>query len=230
MKSTILAATLALLLSISASAQVSQVSVEISRTPSQSSSTNAFELGAKIATWTPGRIIALKFLKLPGDPGPHVGHVWSSTGTLLATVPFLTETVSGWQTQALMPGLRITPGPYVVVSVNSVPGQHFPLVPNGFASAFVKGNLSAPPNGGASGPPGIFPTTTSPHDYFRDIVFEPEPLIAGITLNPVVLTPIGLSIAGAVTGLPAGTYTVLLSVADGSGRLVTSPPVLVTVP
>ena len=46
---------------------------------------------------TAGRISGIRFYKGSANTGTHVGHLWSRTGTLLATATFTNETASGWQ-------------------------------------------------------------------------------------------------------------------------------------
>ena len=41
---------------------------------------------------TDGAITAIRFYKGPGNEGPHVGHLWSSSGELLGTAAFRNET------------------------------------------------------------------------------------------------------------------------------------------
>ena len=43
----------------------------------------AVELGVKFRSDTSGFITALRFYKATTNTGVHVGHIWSSTGTLI---------------------------------------------------------------------------------------------------------------------------------------------------
>ena len=53
-----------------------------------------------------GTVTGVRFYKGTGNTGTHVGHLWSSTGTLLGTVTFSGETASGWQQASFTtPGL-----------------------------------------------------------------------------------------------------------------------------
>src|SRR6185437_4035642 len=62
------------------------------------SDNNAVELGMKFQSSTAGWVTGVSFYKGSSNTGTHVGHLWSSTGQLLATVTFTNETASGWQT------------------------------------------------------------------------------------------------------------------------------------
>src|SRR5262249_29883325 len=53
---------------------------------------NAVELGVKFNSSTAGYITGIRFYKGSGNTGTHVGHLWTSTGTLLATATFSGET------------------------------------------------------------------------------------------------------------------------------------------
>jgi hypothetical protein len=58
----------------------------------------AVELGVKFGADSDGEVTGVRFYKGPGNAGTHVGHLWTSTGTLLGSVTFSGETASGWQT------------------------------------------------------------------------------------------------------------------------------------
>ena len=54
-------------------------------------------IGLRFYSDVAGSITGVRFYKGPANTGPHVGSLWSGTGTLLASVTFSTETASGWQ-------------------------------------------------------------------------------------------------------------------------------------
>src|SRR3954471_22217782 len=58
---------------------------------------NALELGVKFRSDSAGYITGLRFYKYSQNTGQHTGSLWSSSGTLLGTVTFGTESASGWQ-------------------------------------------------------------------------------------------------------------------------------------
>ena len=53
--------------------------------------TAAVELGVKFRADVAGSITGVRFYKGTGNTGTHVGHLWTSTGTLLATATFTGE-------------------------------------------------------------------------------------------------------------------------------------------
>ncbi len=71
-------------------------------TAAYSSDTNPYELGVKFRSDVDGFITAVRFYKGTGNTGTHLGHLWSSTGTMLGEVKFVNETATGWQ-QAVFP-------------------------------------------------------------------------------------------------------------------------------
>jgi hypothetical protein len=135
-----------------------------------------YELGMSFTSTSAGQITAVRFWKASSETGTHTGKVWSSTGTLLASVPFANETASGWQQQALTTPLSITASTTYVVSVNT--GSSFYVATTGgLTTQVVNGNLrSVVGNNGLYGTTGTFPTNTfQGSNYFRDVVFTAGP-------------------------------------------------------
>ncbi|MBR8841185.1 MAG: DUF4082 domain-containing protein, partial [Stigonema ocellatum SAG 48.90 = DSM 106950] len=100
--------------------------------------------------------------------------IWSSTGSVLASVSFANETASGWQQQALATPLNIVANTTYVVSVNV--NSYFAITNNALGSPIVNGDLStvADGNNGVYGSPSTFPTNSYQNsNYFRDVVFVP---------------------------------------------------------
>ena len=128
-----------------------------------------------------GTVTGVRFYKGSGNTGTHTGHLWSGTGTLLASVTFTGETASGWQ-QATSPApVPITANTTYVVSY---------YAPNGAYSAnsgyFSSAADKAPLHGlasGTDGPNGVYrygATTAFPTDsynntnYWVDVVFNAD--------------------------------------------------------
>jgi hypothetical protein len=135
-----------------------------------------YELGMSFTSSVAGQISAVRFWKDSSESGTHTGHIWSSTGTLLATVTFSGETASGWQQQSLTSPLAIGAGTTYIVSVNT--GNTFYVATTGGLSAqVVNGSLSSVVgNNGLYGSSGAFPTSSfQGSNYFRDVVFVAGP-------------------------------------------------------
>jgi hypothetical protein len=119
----------------------------------------SYEMGFKIRTLQTMQLSAIKFYKSPGETGTHVGTVWSSTGSVLATVTFGSETASGWQTATLSSPLTLTAGQTYVVSVGF--NTYFVMAAGTFTNTVSNGPIAAIADGangvfGASA--GTFPT------------------------------------------------------------------------
>src|SRR5439155_499581 len=87
-------------------------------TPAVASRTdsNPVELGVRFRSDLSGSITAIRFYKGPANTGTHTGHLWTNTGTLLASVTFAGETASGWQQATLSTPVAIAANTTYVVS------------------------------------------------------------------------------------------------------------------
>ena len=65
--------------------------------PRRTADSSAVEVGVKFRTSQAGYITGIRFYKGTGNTGTHVGSLWTSTGTKLASVTFTGETATGWQ-------------------------------------------------------------------------------------------------------------------------------------
>jgi len=136
------------------------------------------EVGVRFQSAVAGFVSAVRFYKGPQNTGPHVGHLWSSDGTLLASATFTGETASGWQTAAFTNPVPIAPNTIYVVSYHSK--GFYSADPDYFASDHSKGPLSAPAAGGngvyARGTASSFPGAThGATNYWVDLVFTLQP-------------------------------------------------------
>jgi hypothetical protein len=135
----------------------------------------AVELGTAFTPSTAGTITAIRFYKGTGNGGTHVGNLWSSTGTKLATVTFSGETATGWQTAQLTSPVAVTAGTTYVVSYLAPEGR-YSGTPAYFNNPYTSGPLSARAgNNGLYlyGPSGGFPTGSyNATNYFVDVVFR----------------------------------------------------------
>jgi hypothetical protein len=132
------------------------------------------ESGTRFSSSRAGTIQAIRFYKMAGETGTHIGRIWDdATGALLASVTFTNETASGWQTQALATPLSIVANKKYRVSykvnTNRARTQSVFLNPisNGVLTAV--GGCDTTPAGG-------FPSTSSIDNYFADVVFHPNSL------------------------------------------------------
>jgi hypothetical protein len=71
-----------------------------------------------------GVVTGVRFYKGAGNTGTHIGHLWSSTGTNLATVTFTGESASGWQQANFATPIALTAGTTYIVSYYAPVGRY----------------------------------------------------------------------------------------------------------
>lgn len=155
------------------------------------------ELGVKFQSSQSGTVVGIRFYKGPANSGTHVGELWSSTGTRLASATFTNETASGWQQVFFATPVALTAGQTYVASYHTDVG-FYSDTPGGFASAVTNGPLTAPSgavSGGqglyAYGPTGTFPTSNGGGtNYEVDVLYVPP---GGATQPPVANNDSGFS-------------------------------------
>ncbi len=152
-----------------------------SATPSvlADSDSGSVELGVKFRTNVAGRITGLRFYKGPGNTGTHVAHLWSASGSLLASATFGSETETGWQQANFPTPVNVTANTVYVASYLA-PNGHYSADTGYFASgAFNRGPLQALADGDSGGngvyvytATGAFPSSTwMSANYWVDVVF-----------------------------------------------------------
>ena len=203
-----------------------------------SGDTAAIELGVKFRSDVNGYITGLRFYKSLANTGTHLGHLWTSTGTLLASATFTNETASGWQQVTFPSAIAVTAGTTYVASYFA-PSGHYSRNSGQFASA----GIDNPPlhllGDGVDGGDGVYIYGTTPAfpassfqstNYWVDVVFDTAATVAldSVTVNPTSVqggTPATGSVVLTATP-PAGGITVALSSSDPA----VSVPTSVTVP
>jgi methionine-rich copper-binding protein CopC len=169
----------------------------------------SYELGMKFQSTVPGWVAGVRFYKGTGNGGTHIGSLWSSSGTLLATGTFTNETASGWQTLTFGNPVQISANTTYIVSYYD-PEGHYAIDEEYFAS-----RVNVPPLIGvkadyltAGGGNGVFnaggtgfPTQMNDSwSYSVDVVFDttqppghPEVTsstpVTGSSSNPVSTDP-----------------------------------------
>ena len=148
-------------------------------TPADSDN-SAVELVMKFRSDVAGQVTGIRFYKGSGNTGTHVGHLWTSTGTLLGTVTFSGETATGWQSATLGTPVTVTAGTTYVVSYYAPVGRY--AADSGYfaGSGVDNGPLHALKDGtdGANGlyrygAGGGFPTDTwQSSNYWVDVTFK----------------------------------------------------------
>ncbi len=107
----------------------------------------ALELGVKFTADVDGFITGVRFYKSSGNTGTHIANLWTSTGQLLATATFTSESASGWQQVNFATPVAITAGVTYVASYYA-PNGHFSVDRSYFSSSYNSGSLHVPVSGG----------------------------------------------------------------------------------
>jgi Domain of unknown function (DUF4082)/Bacterial Ig-like domain (group 3)/Bacterial Ig domain len=210
---------------------------DVPGTPNSQDS-NQVEVGVRFTPEAPGSVIGVSFYKGSSNTGSHIGSLWTSTGTLLATGTFANETASGWQTLTFATPVAVQPSTVYVASYHTTSGFYssdagfytspvdsWPLhAPAGFNGVFAYGGTQ-------------FPTQTfSSNNYWVDVLFDPATTSTALTSSanpsvfgqPVTLTAtVTPSISGGAP--PAGSVAFLDGTAQvGAGTLNGQSPDVAT--
>ena len=139
----------------------------------------------------------MRFYKSTANTGTHVGNLWSSTGTMLATATFTNESPSGWQHVLFDSPIRSAPTRPTSSRITPTSGTT-PRRRGYFGSMGVDAPpLHAPTSAAAGGNgvfvygPSAFPTQTfNATNYWVDVVFDgtadtTAPLIADVAAEVI---------------------------------------------
>jgi Domain of unknown function (DUF4082) len=145
--------------------------------PSTPVDSNAVELGMKFRSDVSGYVSGVRFYKGINNTGTHVGNLWASDGTLLATATFADETASGWQEVSFATPVQINANTTYVVSYHTEVGHY------AFDFGYFSTTVASPPlralADGEDGPNGVyqygaggFPSDTyNASNYWVDVAF-----------------------------------------------------------
>ncbi|HYI93632.1 MAG TPA: DUF4082 domain-containing protein [Bryobacteraceae bacterium] len=181
------------------------------------------ELGVTFRSDVSGSITGIRFYKAATNIGTHVGNLWSSTGQLLGSSTFISETASGWQQVNFPTPIAITANTDYVASYHTGTG-HYSQDENFFAAAGVDNPPLHALRNGVSGFNGlyaygsgnVFPTQSfNSANYWVDVVFNSA---ATPTLTSIAVTP------GNPTILVGGTqqFTATGTYSDNSTQSLTN--------
>ncbi len=184
----------------------------------------ANELGVRFSSSQAGYVTSIRFYKAATNTGTHVGTLWTSTGTKLATATF-TESASGWQQASFATPVAVAKNTTYVASYFA-PNGHYAATDGYFGSAVSSAPLTAPADAAGS-PNGVYRSgsTGFPNqgyaasNYWVDVVFAPG---GADTTKPVVTAQTPASGATAVSVGSTATATFSEPVSAAAVRL-TSP-------
>jgi Domain of unknown function (DUF4082)/Bacterial Ig-like domain/Bacterial Ig domain len=173
---------------------------------------NTTELGFRFRSDVSGTITGMRFYKSSDNTGTHTGHLWTNTGTLMASVTFTVESGSGWQ--------QVDFSTPVAISANTTYVASY-FAPNGHYSAnhsfFVTGVDNAPLHAlldGLDGANGVynygassaFPASTfQSTNYWVDVIFVPTGSTTGPTVTSV--TPANNTTQVALSAVATATFS-----------------------
>jgi hypothetical protein len=141
---------------------------------------SALELGVQFQSAVAGSITGIRFYKATANTGTHIGNLWTSSGTHLATATFTGETASGWQQVLFGTPVAITSNTVYVASYHANNG-HYSADAGYFSIQGVDNYplraLGPDENGGngvySYGKSSIFPSQTyESENYWVDVVFK----------------------------------------------------------
>jgi hypothetical protein len=190
-----------------------------------SGDTNSVELGVRFRADFDGYITGIRFYKASTNTGTHVGNLWTSAGSLLATATFSNETASGWQQVNFGSPVAVTANKTYVASYFAPAGHYSYSI-----LYFQNGPSNAPPlhllQDGTDGSNGLYSYTSTSafprssfqsDNYWVDVVYVPAASMPGAP--PALLTsPSKLTFAG-FAGQPNPPSQGLQIYNEGSGTL-----------
>ncbi len=193
------------------------------------------EVGVKFRATQAGFITGLRYYKGGLNTGAHIGHLWSSSGAMLAEATFTGETASGWQQVSLSPAVAIAANTTYIASYHSTGSYAYTSAY--FTAAVVNGPLRMLVNG-EDGTNGVFAygsvhfpnTSFNSTNYWVDVVFNTS-VPADVSAPTVVATSPaanehGVPIASTVTA----TFSEALAPASvGAASVILRTPTLATV-
>ena len=195
--------------------------------------TSPIEVGVKFSTSVTGMITGIRFYKGSLETGTHIGHLWTSTGTLLATATFTGESASGWQ--------EVDFASPVVIAANTVYVASYYAPVGGYAvsgayfagSGIDSGPLHALSNTEGNGngvyiyaTGGGFPTGSfNATNYWVDVVYtsgvnNPPPTVTAQSPAPGAAGVSTTATISATFSVPVQAGTISFTLTDPSGNSV----------
>jgi hypothetical protein len=181
-----------------------------------------------------GTITGIRFYKGSSNTGTHVGHLWSRSGTQLASVTFTGESTSGWQQANFSNPVSVTANTTYIASYYAPNGRY--AEDDGY---FATAGYGSPPlyalADGEDGPNSVyrsgtgFPTGTyQSANYWVDVVFStgstaPDTTAPTITSRTPASGATGISAGTTITATfsePIQSGTAGVSVKDSGGAAV----------
>ena len=189
----------------------------------------AVEVGVKFRSSVAGQITGIRFYKGSGNTGAHVGNLWASNGTRLATADFSNETATGWQQVNFATPVAISAN-VVYVASYFAPVGHYAADGGYFANAGVDNGPIHLLRDGESGGNGVylyassssFPSQTfNATNYWVDVVFTTSTGGGGGDTTAPTVTSVAPA-QGATNVATTATVTATFSEAMDAASITTS--------
>nr|WP_230209349.1 DUF4082 domain-containing protein [Tetrasphaera sp. HKS02] len=193
--------------------------------------TQSTELGVKFKADVNGSITGMRFYKSVANTGTHVGNLWTSTGTKLATGTFSGETATGWQTLTFASPVAVTAGTIYVASYFA-PVGHYAGDGGYFATSGVDNGPLHALKDGVSGGNGVyrygstsgFPTSTfNSENYWVDIAFVNGPTAPAAPSNVSATAGSGSAAVSWTAPFNGGSAITSYTVTPHAGSTALSP-------
>jgi hypothetical protein len=144
--------------------------------------TGSVSLGVKFRSSSAGQITGIRFYKGPANTGTHTAHLWSASGTPLASATFVNETASGWQTVLFSSPIPISANTTYVASYFAPQGGYARDAAYFAGTGVTNGALTAPGTAAVGGngvyvygSTALFPTNTyDATNYWVDVLFATQ--------------------------------------------------------
>ena len=159
-------------------------------------SSGSYEVGVKFTASVAGEVTGVRFYKQSWMGGyVHVGHLWTSTGTLKATATFTNESNYGWQQVIFSSPVAILANTVYIASFSTGGGYFGIPAPSSRTAGSPTGRCkpanSVPGGDGVYNRSGVFPTVNgNGMNFWADVAFVPsssgnmpQGLIPGLALD-----------------------------------------------
>jgi hypothetical protein len=188
-----------------------------------SGDTGSVTLGAKFRADSNGFVSGIRFYKATTNTGPHVGALWTSLGTLLASATFANESSSGWQQATFSSPIAITANTTYIASYFA-PAGHY----SADGAYFATSGVDDPPihllANGIDGPNGVYSygsSITFPSFSFNATNYWVDVLYNSASSLPPSLnaTPSSLTFTASVGAANPPSQTISISNTGGGSAL-----------
>ena len=195
------------------------------------SDTTPLELGVRFTSDVPGYIMGVRFYKGSLNTGTHVGRLWDASGRLLASVTFVNESATGWQTALFSQPVAILANTQYVVSYNAPVGG-YAYTSNYFATSGQNSGVLHSPSStsgsgnGVFGSPATFPTSSfNATNYWIDVILNsgaaPSVTSTSPANNATGVSKVSPAIS-AVFSEPVVSSTITFTLKNASGTTISA--------